>query len=100
MARKSWCAPAKSCASRRTCRTKPGPSKIQWTWIFSIRRAKTGSTKPTPTSANAASGDAAFTPTHTPHEAWALEDTVDLDIFDPPREDWLNKTDAYLRQGR
>jgi hypothetical protein len=35
-----------------------------------------------------------------PHEAWALEDTVDLDIFDPPREDWLNKTDAYLRGGR
>jgi hypothetical protein len=35
-----------------------------------------------------------------PHEAWALEDTVDLDVFDPPREDWLNKTDDYLRQGR
>jgi hypothetical protein len=32
-----------------------------------------------------------------PHEAWALEDTVDLDIFNPPRADWLNKTDSYLR---
>ncbi|PYO97648.1 MAG: cupin domain-containing protein, partial [Gemmatimonadetes bacterium] len=28
----------------------------------------------------------------------ALEDTLDLDVFYPPREDWLNKTDAYLRQ--
>jgi hypothetical protein len=31
------------------------------------------------------------------HEAWALEDTLDLDIFHPPREDWLNKSDDYLR---
>ena len=31
--------------------------------------------------------------------ARALEDTVDLDVFDPPREDWLNKTDDYLRHG-
>jgi hypothetical protein len=33
-----------------------------------------------------------------PHEAIALEDTVDVDIFTPPRQDWLNKEDAYLRQ--
>jgi quercetin dioxygenase-like cupin family protein len=39
-------------------------------------------------------------PSNVPHEAWALEDTVDLDVFDPPREDWLNKTDNYLRHGR
>ena len=45
-------------------------------------------------------GEVLCIPPHMPHEAWALEDTVDLDIFDPPREDWLNKTDAYLRQGR
>jgi hypothetical protein len=25
---------------------------------------------------------------------------VDLDVFNPPREDWLNKTDDYLRHGR
>ena len=37
-------------------------------------------------------------PPNMPHEAWALEDTVDLDIFNPPRADWLNKTDDYLRQ--
>jgi unsaturated pyranuronate lyase len=45
-------------------------------------------------------GEVLCIPPDMPHEAWALEDTVDLDIFDPPREDWLNKTDAYLRQGR
>ena len=33
-----------------------------------------------------------------PHEAIALEDTVDLDIFNPPRQDWIDKDDAYLRQ--
>jgi hypothetical protein len=27
----------------------------------------------------------------------ALEDTLDLDIFSPIREDWLKKDDAYLR---
>src|SRR5258707_2059460 len=36
-------------------------------------------------------------PPHMPHRAEAVEDTVDLDIFTPPREDWINKTDAYLR---
>jgi hypothetical protein len=34
-----------------------------------------------------------------PHEAWALEDTLDLDVFTPPREDWLSKADDYLRLG-
>ncbi|MCC6928939.1 MAG: cupin domain-containing protein [Gemmatimonadaceae bacterium] len=33
------------------------------------------------------------------HKAEALEDTLDVDIFNPPREDWLNKTDDYLRSG-
>jgi quercetin dioxygenase-like cupin family protein len=32
------------------------------------------------------------------HKAEALEDTLDVDIFDPPRQDWLDKTDAYLRK--
>ena len=36
-------------------------------------------------------------PPHMPHQAEALEDTVDLDIFHPPRADWLAKTDRYLR---
>lgn len=37
-------------------------------------------------------------PPNVPHMAVALEDTVDIDIFTPPREDWLNKTDQYLRR--
>lgn len=43
-------------------------------------------------------GEVLVIPSHVPHSAEALEDTVDLDIFCPPREDWLNKTDAYLRR--
>jgi quercetin dioxygenase-like cupin family protein len=43
-------------------------------------------------------GEVLCIPSNMPHEAWALEETVDLDVFTPPREDWLNKTDAYLRK--
>ena len=32
------------------------------------------------------------------HKAEALEDTLDVDVFNPPRQDWLDKTDAYLRK--
>ena len=42
-------------------------------------------------------GEVLCIPSNMPHEAWALEDTLDLDVFTPPREDWLNKSDAYLR---
>jgi quercetin dioxygenase-like cupin family protein len=42
-------------------------------------------------------GEVLCIPPHMPHEALALEDTVDLDIFNPPREDCINKTDSYLR---
>jgi quercetin dioxygenase-like cupin family protein len=45
-------------------------------------------------------GEVLTIPPHMPHQAEALEDTVDLDIFNPPREDWLNKTDQYLRGGK
>ncbi len=31
------------------------------------------------------------------HRALALEDTLDLDVFTPPRQDWIDKTDDYLR---
>lgn len=43
-------------------------------------------------------GEVLHIPSNLPHKAIALEDTLDVDIFDPPREDWLNKTDAYLRK--
>ena len=42
-------------------------------------------------------GEVLCIPSNMPHEAWALEDTLDLDVFNPPREDWLNKSDDYLR---
>ena len=45
-------------------------------------------------------GEVLCIPPNMPHEAWAEEDTVDLDVFNPPREDWLTKTDDYLRHGR
>jgi len=45
-------------------------------------------------------GEVLCIPSNMPHEAWALEETIDLDVFNPPREDWLNKTDHYLRHGR
>jgi quercetin dioxygenase-like cupin family protein len=45
-------------------------------------------------------GEVLCIPPNMPHEAWAQEDTIDLDVFNPPREDWLNKTDDYLRHGR
>ncbi|HJS43432.1 MAG TPA: cupin domain-containing protein [Gemmatimonadales bacterium] len=43
-------------------------------------------------------GEVLHLPANVPHEAHALEDTLDMDVFCPPREDWLNKTDAYLRR--
>lgn len=43
-------------------------------------------------------GEVLTIPPNMPHKAEALEDTVDLDIFHPPRADWLSKTDSYLRQ--
>jgi quercetin dioxygenase-like cupin family protein len=42
-------------------------------------------------------GEVLTIPPNMPHRAEALADTVDLDIFNPPRADWINKTDAYLR---
>jgi quercetin dioxygenase-like cupin family protein len=45
-------------------------------------------------------GEVLTIPSHMPHQAEALEDTVDLDIFNPPRADWLDKSDQYLRGGK
>jgi quercetin dioxygenase-like cupin family protein len=42
-------------------------------------------------------GEVLIIPPNMLHSAEALEDTVSLDIFNPPRADWINKTDAYLR---
>jgi quercetin dioxygenase-like cupin family protein len=42
-------------------------------------------------------GEVLCIPPNVPHEATALEDTVALDIFNPPRQDWIDRDDAYLR---
>jgi quercetin dioxygenase-like cupin family protein len=43
-------------------------------------------------------GEVLVIPSNLPHRAVALEDTLDVDVFNPPREDWLNGGDAYLRR--
>ena len=45
-------------------------------------------------------GEVLVIPPNVPHSAYALEDTIDIDVFSPPREDWLNGSDAYLRDDR
>jgi quercetin dioxygenase-like cupin family protein len=44
-----------------------------------------------------AAGEVLHIPSWVPHEAQALEATLDLDVFAPPRQDWLDGSDAYLR---
>jgi quercetin dioxygenase-like cupin family protein len=41
-------------------------------------------------------GEALFIPSNVPHRAEALEDTFDVDVFSPPRQDWLDGTDTYF----
>jgi quercetin dioxygenase-like cupin family protein len=43
-------------------------------------------------------GEILLIPADVPHSAVALEDTVDVDIFAPRREDWIRKEDSYLRK--
>jgi quercetin dioxygenase-like cupin family protein len=42
-------------------------------------------------------GEVLVIPSHLPHRARALEETLDVDVFCPPRQDWLAGTDSYLR---
>jgi quercetin dioxygenase-like cupin family protein len=44
------------------------------------------------------SGEVLVIPSNLEHRAVALEDTLDVDVFNPPRQDWLDGTDAYLRR--
>lgn len=37
-------------------------------------------------------------PSNVPHKALALEDTLDIDIFSPIRQDWLDGTDTYFHR--
>jgi quercetin dioxygenase-like cupin family protein len=49
---------------------------------------------------NVRAGEVLVIPSNLPHTAEALEDTLDVDVFDPPRQDWLDGTDQYLRQNK
>ena len=42
-------------------------------------------------------GQVLVIPSNMPHSALALEDSDDMDVFTPPRQDWLTGNDAYLR---
>jgi len=43
-------------------------------------------------------GEVLHIPSNVLHEALALEDTLDVDIFNPPRQDWLDGTDSYFHR--
>ena len=42
-------------------------------------------------------GEVLMIPSNLPHSAEAIEDTVSLDVFNPPRQDWIDGDDQYLR---
>ena len=42
-------------------------------------------------------GEVLVIPGNLPHSAEALEETVALDVFAPPRQDWITGNDSYLR---
>ncbi len=44
------------------------------------------------------SGEVLHIPSNVPHAAEAIGDVFALDVFSPPRQDWINKTDDYLRR--
>ena len=41
-------------------------------------------------------GETLYIPSNVPHKAEALEDTFDVDVFSPPRQDWRDGTDTYF----
>jgi quercetin dioxygenase-like cupin family protein len=43
-------------------------------------------------------GEVLHIPSWIPHQAEALEDTFEIDIFAPIRQDWLDGTDAYFQE--
>ena len=44
-------------------------------------------------------GEIVHIPANVPHGVVALEDTFDIEIFVPVRQDWLTGQDDYLRKG-
>lgn len=52
---------------------------------------------PGDTYVDVSAGQVLVIPSNVRHRAEALEDTLDVDVFNPPRQDWLDGSDAYLR---
>lgn len=42
-------------------------------------------------------GDVLVIPSNVPHKVTAKEDSLDIDLFSPIREDWIKGEDSYLR---
>jgi quercetin dioxygenase-like cupin family protein len=43
-------------------------------------------------------GEILHIPSWVEHQAEALDDTFEVDVFSPIRQDWLDKTDDYFRR--
>ncbi|MGB5247375.1 MAG: cupin domain-containing protein [Woeseia sp.] len=43
-------------------------------------------------------GEVLVIPANLPHEALCIGDVEEIDMWAPRRDDWLNKSDDYLRQ--
>jgi quercetin dioxygenase-like cupin family protein len=43
-------------------------------------------------------GDVLLIPSMVTHQAEALDDCFEMDVFSPIRQDWLDKTDDYFRR--
>jgi quercetin dioxygenase-like cupin family protein len=43
-------------------------------------------------------GEVVFIPSNVPHALEALEDTLEYDVFNPPRSDWIDLDSLFLRQ--
>ena len=43
-------------------------------------------------------GEAVVIPSNVPHSALVIGDVEEMDFWSPRREDWLNKSDDYLRK--
>jgi len=41
-------------------------------------------------------GEVLYIPSNVHHKAEAIEDTLDVDVFSPPRQDWLDGSDSYF----
>ena len=43
-------------------------------------------------------GDVLVIPSNLPHEALMIGEVEEIDTWSPPRQDWLDKSDHYLRK--